>query len=127
MRTVHLVAVLGMLALMVGCGKPPRPPNPVLENAQDRLQAVELRLHEGGELTHADHLELGMARYRVWSIHLGRSKYPGGRGKRRREAERNRRHAERMQEAKGGKGDRLLFCCSNRGNGGQTVFHDDDD
>ena len=81
-----------------GCGHAPaRPPNPILEDAQANLQAVESRLAKKPALTNADYLELGKARRQVWSIYLARSRYPAGTAKTRRKAAANGRAAERLE------------------------------
>jgi len=89
------VVLLFLFSIQVGYSdKLPR--NPILENSQAHLESVEKRL-EAKEQTHADHLELGIARYRVWRIYLARSRFPATNGKARREAARNLRQADRLK------------------------------
>ncbi len=99
MNVFRATAVVCLFLVMgsCGCDSPSvRPLNPVLENAQANLEVVESRLAEKRELTHGDYFELGMARRRVWSIYLGRSRYSGY--KARRKAAANRRNAERVEQ-----------------------------
>lgn len=98
-RIAGLPAVLALVTL-AGCSSPAvLPPNPVLENSQAHLDIVEKRLGSkpAPGPTHADYLELGVARWRVWDIYLARSRFPAGTGKARRQAAWNRRQAERLQ------------------------------
>lgn len=79
---LHLPCWLMLILLGATCGcqaRATRPPNPVLEDAQEALSKVERRVLDGNEPTSAELLELGTARYRVWQIHLARSRYTGPR------------------------------------------------
>lgn len=94
------LAILALLAVTGswGCSHPSaRPPNPILERSQANLQSVESRLQGIPAITHADYLKLGTARYMVWYIYLGRSRYSAGTAKARWEAAEYRRKAERLE------------------------------
>ena|GEM_PF-6073623 len=96
-RLAGLLATLA-LATLTGC-RTELPIDPILENSQARLNAVEKRLgvKPAPGPTHADYLELGVARWRVWDIYLARSRFPVGTGKARRQTAWNRRQAQRLQ------------------------------
>jgi tetratricopeptide (TPR) repeat protein len=88
------------MVLVLGCAASDhgqRPQNPILENSQAALEAVESRLRASPAPTPADDLELGIARHQVWEIYLSRSRYQAIYSKTRREAEANRRAAERLE------------------------------
>ena len=98
-RVAGLPAALALVTL-VGCSTRGKlPTNPILENSQAHLNTVEARLGSkpAPGPTHADYLELGIARWRVWDIYLARSRFPAGTGKARRKAAWDRQEAERLQ------------------------------
>jgi len=98
-RIAGLSTVLALVTL-AGCTAPAKlPPNPVLENSQAHLDTVEKRLGSKPTPgpTHADYLELGVARWRVWDIYLARSRFPANTGKARRLAAWNLRQADHLQ------------------------------
>jgi tetratricopeptide (TPR) repeat protein len=75
----------------------PEVPNPVLENSQAELQAVETRLAEKEQPSSRDYLDLAMARYRVWGIYLNRSNYGGGQAREHQEAASYARKAQQLE------------------------------
>jgi hypothetical protein len=98
-RVADLLTILALVTL-AGCTAPAKlPPNPVLENSQAHLDTVEERLGSKPPPgpTHADYLELGLARWRVWDIYLARSRFPANTGKAHRLAAWNGRQADRLQ------------------------------
>lgn len=94
-RPASFIVVLLSVVSGFGCqGSPPRPLNPVLEDAQANLHVVESRLNEKPAPSSADYFEIGMARHQVWNIYLGRSRYPADTDNK---TAADRRQAERLE------------------------------